>query len=355
MNRLTILARWALLKVVGNFSIEISRTTIVLCLVLATLLFAFSFAAEAQQTKKVARIGFLGGTGRGTANYPRSNFTVMRQALRDLGYIEGQNVLFEYRNAEGKLDLIPKLVDELVQLTVDVLVTTNPTAIRAAKQATKTIPIVMVITQDPVAAGIIDSLAQPGTNVTGLSLLSRDLSGKRLELLQEIVPKISRVGILLAADAPSANSDWKGYEAAARALKVEVQPLEMRGPTPDLPGAFNAVAKRRLSALISVRTSLLNTHAKPIAGLAIKNQLPLMFEASEHVDEGGLVSYANSDAESFRRAAWYLDKILKGAKPADLPVEQPTKFELVINLKTAKQIGLRIPPNVLARADKVIK
>ena len=251
--------------------------------------------------------------------------------------------------------MIPKLVGELVQLKVDVLVTTNPTAIRAAKQATKTIPIVMVITQDPVATGIIDSLAQPGANVTGLSLLIRDLSGKRLELLQEIVPKISTVGILLAADSPSANSDWKGYEAAARALKVEVQPFEMRGPTPDLAGAFDAVAKRRLSALISVRTSLLNTHAKPIADLAIKNRLPAMFEASEHVDEGGLVSYANSDAESFRRAAVYVDRILKGAKPSELPVEQPTKFELVINLKTAKQIGLTIPPQVLARADRLIR
>ena len=355
MSRLTILARSAPFKTFGNFLIELSRTNIVICLVLGALLFAFNFAAEAQQTKKVARIGFLGGTGRGSANNSRSNFTVMRQALRDLGYIEGQNVLFESRNAEGKLDLIPKLVDELVQLKVDVLVTTNPTAIRAAKQATKTIPVVMVITQDPVATGIIDSLAHPGANITGLSLLIRDLSGKRLELLQDILPKISRIGILLAADAPNANSDWKGYEAAARALKVEVQPLEMRGPTPDLPGAFNAFAKRRLSALISVRTSLLNTHAKPIADLAIKNHLPLMFEASEHVDEGGLVSYANSDAESFRRAAVYLDRILKGAKPADLPVEQPTKFELVINLKTAKQIDLRIPPNVLARADRVIR
>jgi putative tryptophan/tyrosine transport system substrate-binding protein len=319
------------------------------------MLAAFSFAADAQQTKKVARIGFLGGTGRGTANNPRSNFTVFRQELRDLGYIEQQNISVEYRNAEGKLELIPKLVDELVQLKVDVLVSTNPTAIRAAKQATKTIPIIMVITQDPVATGIIDSLAQPGANVTGLSLLVRDLSGKRLELLQEILPKISRVGILFDANSPSANSDLKGYETAARALKVELRPLEMRGPIPDLPGAFNTVTEGRLSALVAVRTSLLNTHAKRIADLAIQNQRPLMFEASEHVEEGGLVSYANSDAESFRRAAWYVDKILKGAKPADLPVEQPTRFELVINMKTAKRIGLTIPPNVLARADRVIR
>jgi ABC-type uncharacterized transport system substrate-binding protein len=218
-----------------------------------------------------------------------------------------KNVLFEYRNAEGKLDLIPKLVDELVQLKIDVLVTTNPTAIRAAKQATKTIPIVMVITQDPVATGIIASLAQPGANVTGLSLLIRDLSGKRLELLQEIVPKISRVGILLAADSPSAESDLKGYEAAARALKVEVQPLEMRGPTPDLAGAFNAVAKGRLRACLRKDFA---THAKRVADLAISNRLPLMFEASEHVDEGGLVSYANRDAEEFRAS-----RMVRGHNP----------------------------------------
>jgi putative tryptophan/tyrosine transport system substrate-binding protein len=206
---------------ISDFRFWIARTKRqqVCCLTVCGLLVALCFPVVAQEAKKVPRIGFLGGTGRGSAINPRSNFIVLRQALRDLGYIEGQNILFEYRNAEGKLDLIPKLVDELVQIKIDVLVTTNPTAIRAAKQATKTIPIVMVITQDPVATGIIDSLAQPGANVTGLSLLIRDLSGKRLELLQEIVPKISRVGILLAADSPSAESDLKRIRSCGASTK----------------------------------------------------------------------------------------------------------------------------------------
>jgi ABC-type uncharacterized transport system substrate-binding protein len=212
-----------------------------------------------------------------------------------------------------------------------------------------------VTNSDPVATGLVDSLAHPGGNVTGLTTLTRDLSGKRLELLKELVPTISRVGILLVADSPTAGSEFKEYEAAAHALKVPLQSLEVRESNPDFPAAFDAAAKGRVSALIAVRTSLINLNSKRIADLAIKNRLPLMNEASQFVETGGLVSYANNDAESFRRAAYYVDRILKGAKPADLPVEQPTKFELVINLKTAKQIGLTIPQSVLYRADKVIK
>ena len=309
--------------------------------------------AEAQQSTKVPRIGFVGASG--TTNNPRSNFNVFQQALRDLGYVDGKNILIEYRNAEGKLDLIPILVDELVQLKIDVLVTTNPIAIRTAKKATKTIPIVMVSSADPVATGIVDNLARPGGNITGLSLLARDLSGKRLELLTEAIPGVRRIGVLWDADSSVMSSGLKEYEAAARATKVQLQSLEVRGPRPDLDSAFHTATKEQVGGLITVRTSVLNLYAKRIADLAVTNRLPSMFEVSSYVEVGGLMSYANSDAESFKRAATYVDKILKGANPAELPIEQPTKFELVINLKTAKQIGLTIPPNVLARADRVIK
>jgi putative ABC transport system substrate-binding protein len=260
-----------------------------------------------------------------------------------------------FRSSEGKPERFPSLVAELVQPNVDVLVSTSLVAVRTAKQATKTIPIVMVTNSDPVATGLVDSLAHPGGNVTGLTLLTRDLSGKRLELLKELLPTVLHIGILLDGDSPTAGSELKGYEAAARALKVPLQSLQVRQSTPDFPAAFDAAAKGRVSALIAVRTSLINLNSKRIADLAIKNRLPLMNEASQFVETGGLVSYANSDVQSFKRAAVLVDKILKGAKPANLPVEQPTKFELVINLKTAKQIGLTVPPNVLARADRVIR
>lgn len=244
---------------------------------------------------------------------------------------------------------------ELVQLNIDVLVSTSLVAVRATKQATKTIPIVMVINSDPVASGLVDSLAHPGGNVTGLTLLTRDLSGKRLELLKELVPTIVRVGILLDGDSPTAGIELKGYEAAGRALNIPLQSLEVRELNPDFPAAFDAAAKGHVSAVIAVRTSLINLNSKRVADLAIKNRLPLMNEASQFVETGGLVSYANNDIESFKRAAIFVDKILKGAKPADLPVEQPTKFEFVINLKTAKALNLTIPQTVLFRADRVIR
>ena len=307
--------------------------------VVAAMLLTLSVLAEALQ-QKIPRIGIVGGSQ--DANNPRSNSTVLRQALRDLGYVEGKNILVELRSAEGRTERFPSLVAELVQLNVDVLVSTSSEAVRAAKQASKTLPIVIVTNQDPVATGLVDSLAHPGGNVTGLTILARDLSGKKVGLLKEVVPTISRVGILLDADAPIAGSELKGYEAAASAVKIQIQSLEVRSPNPDFLGAFDAAVKERASALIAVRISLINLNAKRIADLAIKNRLPLMNEASQFVETGGLMSYANSDAESFRRAAYYVDRILKGAKPADLPVEQPTKFELVINLKTAKQIGVAI-------------
>ncbi|HEV8341315.1 MAG TPA: ABC transporter substrate-binding protein [Candidatus Binatia bacterium] len=321
------------------------------CFALGALLLALSFPADAQQSAKVPRIGFVSTDG--DANNPGPQVEAFRQGLRDLGYIEGKNILLELRYVEGRSDRIPNLVAELVQLKVDVLVLRAQPAIRAAKQATKTIPIVMSTTQDPVAAGFIDSLARPGGNITGLTTLQRDLSGKRLELLKEVVPGISRVGALMSET--QTENDFKPYEVPARALKIQLQLIRVRGPNPDFDAAFQAAAKGRASALITISGALLNPNAKRIADLAIKNRLPSMHERIDYVVAGGLMSYSANDAESYRRAATYVDRILKGAKPADLPVEQPTDFDLVINLKTAKQIGLTIPPNVLARADRVIK
>jgi putative tryptophan/tyrosine transport system substrate-binding protein len=315
---------------------------------LCAMLFAFCLPAEAQQPKKVPRIGYV-GAGR------NSNFETMRQGLQDLGYVEGKNIIIEDRNIQGKINQIPTVVAELVQLNVDILVLGSFGAIPAAKQATKTIPIVMLTNVDPVAEGIVDSLAHPGGNITGIHRRTYELSGKRLELLKEAVPKISRVGILWDPDQPGVAISFKEYEAAARVLKIGLQSLEVRSPNPDLEGAFEAATKGRASALVIVRTFISLNYSKQIVDLAIKNRLPSMCEGSDYVEAGGLMSYMTSDTEIFRRIAYYIDKILKGAKPADLPVEQPTKFELVINLKTAKQIGLTIPPNVLARADKVFK
>jgi len=318
---------------------------------LATLSLFCIHLAEAQQPAKVPRIGYLSRTG--DSKNPGPQVEGFRQTLRDLGYIEGKNILVEYRYTEGKQDSIPSLVAELVQLKVDVLVLGPLPAIRAAKQATKTIPIVMVTTQDPVAAGFVDSLARPGGNITGLTTLQRELSGKRLELLKEADPGISRVGALMSA--AQTRDDFKWYEAPARALKIQLQLLEVRDPNPDFDAVFQAAAKGRASALITVSGSLFDRYTKPFADLAIKNRLPSMHEVSRYVEAGGLMSYSADDAESYRRAAYYVDRILKGNKPADLPVEQATKFEFVINLKTAKQIGLTIPPEVLARASRLIK
>jgi ABC-type uncharacterized transport system substrate-binding protein len=320
---------------------------------LCVMLFALCFSAEAQQPKKLPRIGYL--VTAGDPGNPDSHDKAFRERLRDLGYIEGKNILIEYRYLEGKRNRIPSLVAELVELKVDVLVASTPPAIRAAKEATKKIPIVMVTTNDPVTTGIVDSLAQPGGNITGLTRLTRDLSGKRLELLTEVVPKMSRVGALTVADSTSPGLALKEYQAAARALKIPLQPLEVRGPKPDLEGAFREAVRGRVNALITATNLLLTPHVKAIADLALKNRLPSMYERSFYVEAGGLMSYATSDDEIFRRAAVYVDKILKGTKPADLPVEQPTKFEFVINLKTAKALNLTVPQSVLFRADRVIK
>ena len=318
---------------------------------LSTLLFALCISAEAQQPKKIPRIGSVSVSG--DPKTPGRYVEAFRQGLQELGYVEGKNILVEYRYVEGKLDRYASIVAELVQLKVDILVVTA--AFTTAQQATKTIPIVMVTTVDLVAMGWIESLARPGGNITGLTRFTRELSGKRLELLKEAVPTISRVGVLWDANVTRPGIAVKEYEAAGPALKLQLQSLEARGPNPDLEGAFQSAVKGRANALVTILNPLFNRYRKEIADLAIKNRLPSMNEASDYVEAGGLMSYAASDADLFRRAATFVDKILKGAKPADLPVEQPTKFEFVINLKTAKQIGLTIPPMVLYRADKVIK
>jgi putative tryptophan/tyrosine transport system substrate-binding protein len=318
---------------------------------LGAALFAFCFAANAQQPKKVSRIGYLSSTPN-----PGPQVEAFRRGLRELGYTEKKDFQIEYRHIEGRTERVPTLVGELIKLDIDVFVSPMPPAIRAAKQATKTIPIVMVVPTDPVTTGLVDSLARPGGNVTGLTRLTRELSGKRLELLQEVIPRISRVGVLWDnANEPALATALKEHEIAARALKIPLQSLEVRGPNPDFDGVFRDAAKGHVNALISTMTPLLVHYAKRIADLAIKNRLPLMVERGEFVEAGGLMSYSANDAEIFRRAAWYVDKILKGAKPGDLPVEQPTKFEFLINLKTAKALNLTIPQSVLYRADKVIK
>jgi putative tryptophan/tyrosine transport system substrate-binding protein len=318
-------------------------------LAFGAVLFALCFAAHAQEPKKIPRIGYVSVSG--DAKNPGRFVEAFRQGLRDLGYNEGKNILVEYRYPGEEVDRVPGFVAELVQLKVDVLVSSSTGAIRAARQATKTIPIVMVASFDPVEIGMVESLARPGGNITGLTRLTRELSGKRLELFKEAVPGISRVGVLAA----KGFTNLRDYEPAARALKIPLQYLEVEGPNPDFEGAFQAAAKGRVNGLITVGSRQINPYRKQIVELATKNRLPSMFEVSSWVETGGLVSYSADDLANFRRAAFYVDKILKGTKPADLPVERPTKFELVINLKTAKALNLTIPQSVLFRADRVIK
>jgi len=327
----------------------------ILRLALGAMLLALSFPAEAQQPGKMPRIGYVSNRVKPTATAPDTVAVPFRQGLRDVGYIEGKNILVEYRYAEGKDERLPDLVAELIQLKVDVIVSATLRGIRAAKQATKTIPIVMVTTADPVAAGLVDSLARPGGNVTGLTRLTRDLSGKRLELLKESVPRVSRVGILWDASGQATDSGLKSYEAAARALQLEILSLALVAPEPNFQAAFEVAAKGRANGLITSTGALTISYQKRIAEFANKNRIPSMCERSDYVENGCLVSYGADEREQYRRAAFYVDKLLKGTKPADLPVEQPIKFEFIINLKTAKQIGLTIPQSVLYRADKVIK
>ena len=323
--------------------------TIVVLLVALTL--ASVHLAEAQQSKKVPRIGVLWLYSPAIASPFAEAF---RQGLRELGYVEGKSIVIEYRHAEGKYDRLPSLAAELVRLNVDIIVTASTPAAQAGQQATRSIPIVMTNVSDPVESGLVSSLARPGGNVTGLSLMHPDLSGKRLELLKEIIPKVSRVAVLSNSSNPIIPPLLRETEAAARALGVQLQVVEVRGPT-EFDSAFSAMTRDRAGALVVLPDGIFQNERRRIAAFAAKGRLPAMYAWREAVDAGGLMAYGVSITDLDRRAATYVDKILKGRKPADLPVEQPKKFEFIINLKAAKQIGLTIPPNVLARADKVIR
>jgi len=316
-------------------------------------LIAAPLAAEAQPAKKVPRIGFLVAASASDTAYVRL-IEAFRQGLRDLGYVEGRNVVIEYRYAGEKSERLPALAAELVRLKVDVIVSHGTPGPLAAKQATSAIPIVMTSTGDPAASGFVSSLARPGGNVTGLSLMVPELGGKRLQLLKEILPGLSRVAVLWNAATPYASLVVRETEATATTLGVQLQSLVVRGPD-DFEGALAAATSGRAGALTVVEDPLTITKRTQIVDFAAKSRLPAIYGVKEFVDAGGLMSYGVHLADLYRRAATYVDKILKGAKPADLPVQQPTKFEFVINLKTAKALGLTIPPSVLHRADELIQ
>jgi putative ABC transport system substrate-binding protein len=321
-------------------------------IVSGAMLFALCVFAEAQQAKKVPRIGFLGAT---SLSGESARIEAFRQGLRELGYVEDKNIVIEYRWAEGKFDRLPALAAELVRLKVDVIVTGGATSTRAAKELTIAIPIVMAQVHDPIGTGFVASLARPGGNITGLSTLAPEISGKRVELFKEIIPRLSRIAVLgTSTNNPGNAQSLKETEVAAAGFGVQVQYLDVPSPK-DIEIAFRAATRGRADALLLLGSPVFQAQRKQIVELALKRRVPAMYPNPEFVGDGGLMNYGVSITDLHRRAATYVDKILKGAKPADLPVEQPTKFELVINLKTAKQIGLTIPPNVLARADRVIR
>jgi ABC-type uncharacterized transport system substrate-binding protein len=318
---------------------------------LATVLLTAAPHAEAQQPKKVPHVGVLAG---GSASSDKARIDALRQGLRELGYMEGKNLVIEYEYADGKTNRLTELAARLVHLKVEVIVTAGPSATRVAKQTTTTIPIVMAQDSDPIASGLVASLARPGGNITGLSRLSPELSGKQLELLKETVPTLSQLAVFENSTQPGNRQSLNEVELAAGALGVQLQTVNISGPK-DIQTAFLAASKRRANGLLVLSSPVLFAQRTEVVELAAKNRLPAIYFALEFAEDGGLMSYGPSITDLFRRAATYVDKILKGAKPAELPVEQPTKFELIINLKAAKKIGLTIPPNVLARADRVIK
>ena len=321
-------------------------------ILIAVVLLAVAVIADAQQPKKVPRIGILHGA---SASSVAARAAAFRQGLRELGYVEGKNIVIEWRYAEGKVDSLPALAAELVGLKVDIIVTTGPIVTRAAKEATSTIPIVMTNEGDPVGTRFVASLARPGGNITGLSTLAPELGGKRLELLKEIISQLSRVAVFGTSTLPDNAQRLKEVELAAKAFGVKLQYLDVLGPK-DIETAFRAAVKGRADAMLwQVAGGVANAHRTQILELAVKSRLPAIYHNSAYVDAGGLMTYSPSATDLDRRAATYVDKILKGAKPGDLPIEQPKKFEFIINLNAAKQIGLTIPPNVLVRADKVIK
>jgi len=335
----------------SGFSIGDPKSKRVACLTLAGLLLALNFPVQAQQPSKFPKIGFLVGPSR---SFFASRIESFEKGLHSLGYIGGKNIAIEYRYAEGKADRLPVLAAELVGLKLDVIVSSSTPSVLAVKNATSTIPIVFVSISDPVASGLVASLARPGGNITGLAIVAPELSGKRLELLKEAVPNISRVAFLWNSANPAQGLQWKETQAAAQALGLQLQSVEVRSSN-DFDGVFEAALRERAQALVAGPDPLINTHLKRIVEFAAKNRLPAMYGGPEVVDAGGLMSYAPDYTDQYRRAATYVDKILKGTKPADIPVEQPRKFEFIVNWKAAKQIGLTIPQSVLYRADKVIK
>jgi putative ABC transport system substrate-binding protein len=320
------------------------------CLMLTVFLLT-AFSAEAQQPARIHRIGILNPTSGSV--FP-ARVEAFRQRLRELGYVERKNILIEYRYAEGKAERLPDLVAELVRLKVDIIVTTGPSATLAAKKASGTISIVFASAADPVGIGLVSSLARPGGNITGLSLMAPDLDGKRLELLKEAFPKVARVAFLWNPSGSRGNLPLTDMEAAAQALGLKLLSLEVRS-LDDFEGAFTRAKREGAQAFITTTGALINTQQRRVLDFAAKNRLPAIYHYSEFVEAGGLMSYAPDNADLWRRAADFVDKILKGTKPADMPVEQPKKFEFVVNLKTAKQIGMTIPQKMLERADKVIR
>src|ERR1043166_2493529 len=333
------------------FWIDRSRSKNVFSLAVGVLLLAFGFSAQAQQTAKMPHIGFqLDAPTASTA----TRIEAFRQGLRDLGYLEGKNIIIEWRSSEGKLERRSEIAAELVRLKVDVIVSAGPTVSRALKEATSTIPIVMAQDPDPVGSGFVASLARPGGNITGLASLSSENSGKQLELLKEILPKLSHVAIIGNSTTPGDAQALREAVLAAGSLEVYLRYLDVLDPKV-IETVFQAATRGHADAVVVLGNPILNAHRKQIVDLAIKHRLAVIYSRPEYIESGGLLYYGTSYNDLARRSASYVDKILKGAKPADLAVEQPKKFEFIINLKSAKQIGLTIPPNVLARADRVIR
>jgi putative tryptophan/tyrosine transport system substrate-binding protein len=322
--------------------------------IVSTLVFAFFGIANGQQpNKSIPRVGLVLSSG--TPDGPAPLLDAFRQGLRDVGYVDEKNILIERRYAEGRVDRMAPFVQEFVQQKVDVILATNNVVIRAAKEATKTTPIVMISSVDPVAAGYVESFGRPGGNITGLAWLTRDLSAKRVELLRDLLPKASRIGILWDADAPGPKVAFKEYTAASHAFKIDLRSIEVRGANPDFAAAFQTAKLARTEALIVVGSPIMSQHMKLICELAIKHRLPSMTEEDRYVESGALISYGANLAALYKRSAEYVADIVKGAKPGDLPVKLASKFDIFVNLKTSQQVGLVIPQHVLVQTDKVIK
>ena len=328
-----------------------NKTSKIFSLILGAMLFAFCFEVRGQAAEKIARIGYMAAPT-SSAELPRID--AFRQGLRALGYVEGHNIAIDYRFADGKFERLPEVAAELVRLKVDVLIAVSTNAALVAKRATSTIPILFIGVSGPIEAGLVESLARPGGNITGLTNIASVLSGKRLEVLKETIPKLSRIAVLWDPQNPGSSLQWKESEIAAKELSLQIYPMEVSSAN-KYESAFNEAMKARSAALAVTLNPLAASNQKRLVELAAKYRLPAIYAREDFANNGGLMSYGPSHAAEGRDAARLVDKIIKGAKPADLPVEQPTKFEFIVNLKAAKQIGLTIPPNVLARADKVIR